>query len=174
MGQIQDSFIGIGSNVGDRQGFCRRAVAELQDTPGIAVKGVSGLYETSPVGGPPQRSFINMVARTTTDLQPRALLDLLKGIERRFGRQPSDIHWGPRVVDLDILTYGKEKVGEPDLLIPHPRLNQRRFALIPLLAIDPGATDPWGTPYASFVDEAEGDARLLEPWPDPPGSEEAG
>ena len=156
------AYLGIGSNVGDRLAFCRRAVDELRSADGIEVLDVSSLYETSPVGGPPQRSFINLVVKIDTSLEPRALLETTQGIETKLGREPSDIHWGPRVVDLDILTFGDEKVSEPDLEIPHPRLVQRRFMLVPLLEIDADASDPWGSRYADILDEAEGDVELLE------------
>lgn len=156
------TFIGIGSNVGDRVGFCRRAVDELRNAPGVSVEATSSLYETHPIGGPPQRSFINLVVKATTDLMPRELLDRTQGIETKLGREPSDIHWGPRVVDLDILTFGDEKVSEPDLEIPHPQMTQRRFVLVPLLEIDPDASDPWGARYADHLDEAEGEVELLE------------
>jgi 2-amino-4-hydroxy-6-hydroxymethyldihydropteridine diphosphokinase len=155
-------YVGVGSNVGDRQGFCRRAVEELGSSTGIRVDGTSSLYETSPVGGPPQRSFVNLVARIATDLAPRQLLTACKNVEHRLGRQDSEIRWGPRVVDLDILLFDQEKISEPDLEIPHPRLTVRKFALVPLLEIEPDLTDPWGMPYREFVDEAEGDVELLE------------
>lgn len=156
------AFIGVGSNVGDRAAFCRRAVDELRVAEGIDVDGVSSLYETSPIGGPPQRSYVNLAVRVRTSLDARGLLGVTSSIERRLGREPSDIHWGPRVVDLDILTFGDEKVSEPDLEIPHPRMTQRRFVLVPLLEIDPDASDPWGARYADLLDEAEGEVELLE------------
>ena len=156
------SYIGIGSNVGDRPEFCRKAVKGLDTSDGIRVTRVSSLYETVPVGGPPQRSFINVVAKIETALDPRALLEACKTIEHRMGREPSDIRWGPRVVDLDILLYGSEKVSEPDLEIPHARLKERRFALIPLLEIDPDLTDPWETRLDDALDEAEGEVELRE------------
>lgn len=156
------AFVGIGSNVGDRNEFCRRAVAELRAAPAADVEGVSSLYETSPVGGPPQRSFVNLVAQISTSLTPRTLLELCKEVEHKLGRGPSEIKWGPRVVDLDILLYDQEKVSEPDLEIPHPRLRERKFALVPLLEVSPEITDPWGLPYKEFVDEAEGEVELLE------------
>ena len=156
------AFIGIGSNVGDRVEFCRRAVDSIKEIEGISVTGVSSLYDTSPVGGPPQRSFVNLAVRIDTTLDARQLLEQTQELEQKLGREPSDIHWGPRVVDLDILTFGEEKISEPDLEIPHPRLTQRRFALIPLLEIDPNASDPWGTRYADALDEAEGEVELRE------------
>lgn len=156
------TFIGIGSNVGDRRDFCRRAVDEVRGASGINVRKVSSLYETSPIGGPPQRSFVNLVLQADTELDPHKLLETVKGIESKLGREPSDIHWGPRVVDLDILTFGDEKISEPDLEVPHPRMTQRRFVLVPLLEIDPEASDPWGARYADLLDEAEGEVELLE------------
>lgn len=156
------AFVGIGSNVGERRSFCRRAVQALASSPGLDVVEMSSLYETSPVGGPPQRSFVNLAVKLRTDLEPRALLETCKAIEQRLGREPSDIRWGPRVVDLDVLTYGDDKVNEPGLEIPHPRMSQRRFVLVPLLEIDPAATDPWGGRYSEWLDESEGEVRFLE------------
>ncbi len=156
------AYIGIGSIVGERTTFCRAAVQTLGELSGIRVTDVSSLYETSPLGGPPQRSFINLVVRIDTDLDPRGLLEACQMVERRLGREPSDIRWGPRVVDLDILLFGEEKVNEPDLEIPHPRITQRRFVLVPLLEIDPRAADPWGALYADYLFEAEGKVELLE------------
>ena len=158
------SFIGIGSNVGDRAGFCRDAVKALEGTQGIVVVKASSLYETEPIGGPPQRSYVNMAVKIDTDLSAQGLLDACKEIERRIGREPSEIRWGPRVVDLDILSFGDEKIGEPHLEVPHPHIRQRRFVLVPLLEIEPDLTDPWGDRYASSVDDAEGEVELLEPF----------
>ena len=156
------AYVGIGSNVGDRVAFCRAAVEALSAQPDVAVDATSSLYETSPVGGPPQRSYVNMVVRISTSLDARGLLETVKKIERQLGREPNEMRWGPRVVDLDILTYDDEKIVEPDLEIPHPRLTTRRFVLIPLLEIDPDAADPWGSRYADAIDEAEGEVELLE------------
>ena len=158
------SYLGIGSNVGDRVAFCRAAVAALEAHPEIELDASSSLYETSPVGGPPQRSFVNLVVRVRTSLDARGLLEAVKRIERQLGREPNEMRWGPRVADLDVLTFDDEKVVEPDLEIPHPRLTQRRFVLVPLLEIDPDAADPWGTRYADSLDEAEGEVELLEPF----------
>ena len=158
------AYIGIGSNVGERREFVRRAVAALDGDPGIEVLAASSLYETTPIGGPPQRSFVNLVAKIDTSLEPRSLLELCKAIESRLGRQPSDMRWGPRVADLDVLLFGDEKVNEANLEIPHPRMAQRKFVLVPLLEIDPEIADPWGDPYSNWSDEAEGDVTLLEPF----------
>lgn len=162
MAEPVQAFIGIGSNVGDRTGFVRRAIEELRATEGIEVSVVSSLYETSPIGGPPQRSFVNLVAEIHTTLDARELLEACKEIEGRLGREGSDIRWGPRVVDLDILTFDAEKISEPDLEIPHPLMTGRRFVLVPLFEIAPDASDAWGTPYRNWIDEALGEVELLE------------
>src|SRR5919108_5850250 len=126
---MTQAYLGIGSNVGERRSFCRRAVAQLDAAQGLDVVDVSSLYETSPVGGPPQRSFVNLVVRVETNLSARRLLETCKAIEDRLGREPS-ARWGPRVIDLDILLYGSEKIGEPDLEVPHPRMAERAFVLV--------------------------------------------
>jgi 2-amino-4-hydroxy-6-hydroxymethyldihydropteridine diphosphokinase len=156
------AYIGIGSNAGDRVSFVRRAVADLGEVEGVRVDAMSSLYETSPIGGPPQRSYVNAAVRIDTSLEPRALLETCKSIEARLGREPSPVRWGPRVIDLDILIFGEEKVSEPDLEIPHPRLKERLFALMPVLQIDPEVTDPWGASYKDALPEAEGEVEILE------------
>ena len=157
------AYIGIGSNVGDRLAFCRRAVAALSDLEGVEVSAVSSLYETSPIG-PPQRSYINMAVRVATDLDARSLMIACKSIEALLGREPSDLRWGPRVIDLDLLLYGDEKISEPDLEVPHPHMTERNFVLTPLLEIDPDVSDPWGTPLTVYRDDAVGEVRFLEPF----------
>jgi 2-amino-4-hydroxy-6-hydroxymethyldihydropteridine diphosphokinase len=159
---MHDAWIGVGSNVGDRVAFCRRAVEELASAEGVEVAEVSSIYETTPVGGPPQRSFMNLVVRAVTELDPRRLLETCKAIEAKLGREDEELRWGPRVADLDLLSVGDEKVSEPDLEVPHPRLTRRRFVLVPLLEIDPDASDPWGYPYSDKLEEAEGEVRLHE------------
>lgn len=150
--------------MGDRKDFCRRAVGLLTETPEVRLLRASSLYETSPVGGPPQRSFVNLVAEIETSLDARELLEVCKGIERRLGREPGDPRWGPRVADLDVLLYGDEKISEDELEIPHPRMKQRAFVLVPLLELEPAITDPWGDLLNGWLDEAEGSVRLMEPF----------
>lgn len=159
-----EAFVGIGSNVGDRAAFVRSAVEHLNAADGVEITATSSLYETSPIGGPPQRSYVNLVIRLRCSLDHRELLELCQGIEQKLGREESDIRWGPRVVDLDILAYDNTKISEPDLEIPHPRMTGRRFVLVPLLEIDPDFADPWGSPYRDALDEAEGEVELLEPF----------
>lgn len=158
------AWIGLGSNVGDRVAFVRGGVEALKKVDGIEVRAVSSLYETSPWGGPPQRSFVNAVVRIVTVLDARKLMETCKSIEADMGRDASEIRWGPRVIDLDILLYGEEKISEPDLEIPHPHMAERRFVLVPLLEIDPEVADPWGNLYRDLVDDAEGEVESLEPF----------
>jgi 2-amino-4-hydroxy-6-hydroxymethyldihydropteridine diphosphokinase len=160
---VIEAYIAIGSNVGDREEFCRRAVAALDARAGIDVVATSSLYETSPIG-PPQRSFINMVIKVATELSARKLFEACKETEAALGREPSDVKWGPRIVDLDVLLYGNDKIVEADLEIPHPRMTQRRFVLIPLLEIDAGLTDPWGNSFSQYVEDAEGEVSRLAPF----------
>lgn len=154
------TWIGIGSNVGDRVGNVRRAVEELGAVGDVVA--MSSIYMTAPIGGPPQRSFANAVVKLETTKEPQELLAACKALEERMGRESSEMRWGPRVIDLDILLYGDEKISEPDLEIPHPRIAERRFVLVPLLEIDQDVSDPWGSRYADLLDEASGDVELIE------------
>ena len=132
-------FIGFGSNIGDRVDYCDRAVTLLSLLPQSQLTGVSLLYETEPVydGASPGESwFLNGVVQLETGIAPKSLLSLLREIERSLGRDEDD-RSGPRTIDLDILFYGERVIDEPDLTIPHPRLHQRRFVLMPLSELDP-------------------------------------
>lgn len=127
-------YIGIGSNLGDRDKNILDAIRRLRGTKGIEVKAVSGIYETEPVGGPAQPKYLNGVIEIETLLEPKELLSVLQAIENKLGRERM-VKNGPRTIDLDILTYGNEKIDEPDLKIPHPRMNERKFVQVPLMEI---------------------------------------
>jgi len=126
--------IGIGSNVGDAAANVAGAFAHLASLGTVVAR--SRLYRSEPWGVREQPPFVNAAALLETALAPRALMLALQGIERAAGRTPT-YRWGPRVLDLDILTYGEERIEEPDLVIPHARLRERAFALVPLAEIDP-------------------------------------
>lgn len=128
---MADAYIGIGSNLGDRKRYIDTAIDMLKRTPNIEVKKVSPLYETDPVGGPPQGRFLNGVIKIETDFTPEELLEKLHEIEERFGRI-REVRNGPRTMDLDILTYGNVKIDRRDLTIPHPRMDERDFVKRPL------------------------------------------
>jgi len=132
-------FIGFGSNVGDRLDFCDRTVTLLSLLPHSQLVGVSLLYETEPVNdhaNPGSGWFLNGVVQLETNITPKSLLAILREIERSLGRDEEN-RSGPRTIDLDILFYGQQIIDEPDLVIPHPRMHQRRFVLMPLNELEP-------------------------------------
>lgn len=135
-------FIGIGSNLGDKRKNIERVIEEIKRLNIIKVKKVSNLYETEPVGGPPQDKFLNGVIEIETSISPKILLALLKTIEEEMGRKPSDVKWGPRQIDLDILLFGDLVIDEFDLKIPHPLMHKRRFVIEPLSEIAPEVIHP--------------------------------
>lgn len=124
-------YIGIGSNLEDRRVNIDTAIEKLRKTKGVDVKKMSKIYETEPVGGPPQPRYLNGVIEISTELKPRQLLLALQEIENELGRIRT-IKNGPRTIDLDILTYGDKKIDAPDLKIPHPRMQEREFVQRPL------------------------------------------
>jgi 2-amino-4-hydroxy-6-hydroxymethyldihydropteridine diphosphokinase len=130
------AYVGVGANLGDREATIRAAIDAL---PGIV--GVSELRETDPVGIVDQPAFLNGALALETELGPRELLDALLAVERDLGRERRE-PWGPRTIDLDLLLYGDETIDEPGLTVPHPRLHERRFALEPLLDLDPELAIP--------------------------------
>jgi 2-amino-4-hydroxy-6-hydroxymethyldihydropteridine diphosphokinase len=126
-------YIGIGSNLGDRQNNCLKAIALLQ-AGGVKVLKRSSLHETEPWGIKEQPRFVNMAVEAETDMTPREFLSFLQKIEDRMGRTRT-VKWGPRTIDLDILFYGDMIIREPDLEIPHPLMHTRDFVLKPLCEI---------------------------------------
>lgn len=124
-------YIGIGSNLGDREKYIKDAIEKLKDIESIEVKRVSNIYETEPVGGPEQGNYLNGVIEIETSLKPRELLTKLQYIEKKLGRKRT-VKNAPRTIDLDILLYGDKKIDEPDLKIPHPRMWDREFVMKPL------------------------------------------
>ena len=136
------AYIGLGANLGDRERTLRIALERLGLEPGIEIVAVSRFRETDPVGFEDQPRFVNAAAALRTTLAPRDLLDRLLAVERSLGRTRTGPRFGPRTVDLDLLLYGDAMVDEPGLTIPHPRLAERRFALEPLLDLDPGLVVP--------------------------------
>ena len=135
------AFVGIGSNLGDRETNLERALDLLAAEDGIEIAAVSEIRETEPVGPVEQGPFLNGAARLETSLAARALLACLLAVENRLGRVREE-RWGPRTIDLDLLLYGDEQIDEPGLSVPHPRLHERRFALEPLADLDPGLEIP--------------------------------
>lgn len=135
-------FIALGSNQGDRELNLLRAVAEIGKLEQTRITALSGFYDTEPVGPVEQPNFLNAVIRVETSLSPRLLLAELQRIETEVFRRKRDVHWGPRSMDLDILLYGDLILEEEGLVIPHPRLHERRFVLVPLVEIAPAVMHP--------------------------------
>jgi 2-amino-4-hydroxy-6-hydroxymethyldihydropteridine diphosphokinase len=139
------AYVGLGANLGDREATIHRAVELLAATPGIEIVAVSTLRETDPVGYADQPRFLNGAVALETALAPRALLERLLEVERELGRVRGEgPRFGPRTIDLDLLLHGDEVMDEPGLVLPHPRLAERRFVLEPLHELDPGLTLPDG------------------------------
>jgi 2-amino-4-hydroxy-6-hydroxymethyldihydropteridine diphosphokinase len=132
-------YLGLGSNLGDRKAFLDSAISTL--APAVRVSRLSPIYETIPWGYSDQDDFLNMVVEAETDLGPKQLLVLLKGIEVKLGRQPR-FRNGPREIDIDILLYDDVILDEVGLRIPHPRLAERAFMLVPLADLAPDLEIP--------------------------------
>lgn len=137
-----EAYIALGSNLGDRELNLLRAVAEVGKLPDSKVTALSSFYETSPVGMVPQDSFYNAVLRLSTRLDARTLLAHLLRIETMTFKRTRTIDKGPRRMDLDLLLYGNETIAGKDLVVPHPRLTERRFVLQPLSDIAPDLVHP--------------------------------
>jgi 2-amino-4-hydroxy-6-hydroxymethyldihydropteridine diphosphokinase len=137
------AFLGLGSNLGDRRALLTQAVDAL-DWGAVTVVARSRVYETDPVGGPPgQPAFLNQVVELETTLDARALWERCVAVETALGRaRDHEERWGPRAIDIDVLLFGEEVVDEPDLTVPHPRLHERRFVLVPLVELAPDVEIP--------------------------------
>ena len=140
------AFIGLGSNLGDRQATIERAVELLGAATGVRILAVSTLRDTEPWGHADQPTYLNGAVEVDTELLPGALLAVLNRIEDELGRvRDPALRYGPRTLDLDLLLYGDATIDEPGLIVPHPRLHERAFALEPLVELDPSLTLPDGT-----------------------------
>jgi 2-amino-4-hydroxy-6-hydroxymethyldihydropteridine diphosphokinase len=130
------AYLGIGSNLGDRLSYLQLAVDHLAAADGVTVVDVSQVYETEPVGGPEQPDYLNAVIAVDTTLTAHELLAVAQGIETAAERART-VRWGPRTLDVDVLLVGDERVDDPDLVVPHPRLAERAFVVVPLADLDP-------------------------------------
>jgi len=137
------AYLGLGANLGDRRAALAEAIAAL-DWGDSRVVARSSIYETDPVGGPAdQPPFLNMVIALETTLDVRGLWERCSGVEAALGRDRwYELRWGPRMIDIDILLFGDEQLADRDLTIPHPRLHERGFVLVPLAEIAPDAVVP--------------------------------
>ena len=133
-------YVGLGSNLGEREMNIRRAVEIFDQNASVSSVRLSSLYETEPVG-PPQPKYLNAAAGVATVLSPRGLLTACQHVEQELGRVRT-VKWGPRVIDVDVLLYGREIVDEPGLQIPHPLMHERSFVLEPLAELAPDVLHP--------------------------------
>ena len=129
------AYLGIGSNLGDRLSYLQLAVDHLVAEDDMTVVAVSPVYETAPVGGPDQPDYLNAVVAVDTTLTARELLGVAQGIEVAAERVRT-VRWGPRTLDVDVLLVGDERVDDPDLVVPHPRMTERAFVVVPLADLD--------------------------------------
>lgn len=143
------AFLGLGANLGDRLGNLQRAADLLGERPGIRVVRSSRVYETDPVGGPEQPDYLNVVLQVDTELTARDLLEACLAVEVEMGRVRAE-RWGPRAIDVDVLTFGDETIEEPGLVVPHPRMHERGFVLIPLAELDADPPLPGGRHLATL------------------------
>jgi 2-amino-4-hydroxy-6-hydroxymethyldihydropteridine diphosphokinase len=134
-------YLGLGSNLGDRAGAVRESIERLVSEGDIELKKMSGLYMTKPWGWESQPEFVNAVAEVETALGPRELLARAKSVENEMGRKRRP-KWGPREIDIDLLLYGDDVLKADDLTIPHPRIEERAFVLVPLLELAPDLVHP--------------------------------
>jgi len=135
------SYIGLGSNLGEREAMIRSALEALSQVPESRLIRASSLYDTEPAGEVDQPNFLNAVAQLDTELTARQLLWNLMLIEKRLGRVRNQ-RWGPRTIDLDLLLYGGVVIEESDLVVPHPELTRRSFVLVPLVELEPLLVHP--------------------------------
>lgn len=158
-------ILGLGSNVGDAAGNLREALARLEGA-GLEVVRMASVYQTSPVGPQDQEWFANTVAVLRCVAEPADLLKICKNIESVMGREEGGRRWGPRVIDIDILLYGKERVETESLVIPHRELLNRLFTLVPLLEVAPDAVLPDRSRVGDFapprIRELEGSGQRVE------------
>ena len=133
---LTTAYIGLGSNLGDKEANIKKALELLGKNPGVQVKKVASFYKTAPLYVTKQDWFLNTVAEIETGLNAHELLTLLKDTEKKLDRTPT-IRWGPRTIDLDLLLFGGDKVDSPNLIVPHPRMTERAFVMVPLAEIAP-------------------------------------
>ena len=145
------AYVGLGSNLGDREDSIAQALAAIAAEQEIAIVRVSAVRETEPVDYLDQPKFLNAAVLVETTLSPQELLDRLLAIELALGRRRDGPRQGPRTIDLDLLLHGEARVDEVDLQLPHPRLHERRFVLEPLAELTPGLVVPGHGPVEALL-----------------------
>jgi 2-amino-4-hydroxy-6-hydroxymethyldihydropteridine diphosphokinase len=133
---VTRAYFGIGSNLGERLAYLQLAVDQLAGAEGVTVVGLSPVYETAPVGGPDQPDYLNAVVAVDTTLTAHELLGVAQAVETEAERVRT-VRWGPRTLDVDVLLVGDERIDTPDLVVPHPRMAERAFVVVPLADLAP-------------------------------------
>jgi 2-amino-4-hydroxy-6-hydroxymethyldihydropteridine diphosphokinase len=155
------AYLGLGSNLGDRRLLLVQAVEALGWGP-VKVVARSSVYKTAPVGGPPgQPPFLNQVIAVETELDARGLWERCQAVEHALGRaRAHEERWGPRTIDVDLLLYGEDEIDDEDLVVPHPRMHERGFVLVPLAEIAPDARVPGKGRVTDLIGTPEGVERM--------------
>lgn len=156
-------YLGLGSNIGDRYQYLHRAIELINNHSQIELKSKSSVYETKPFGYVEQPDFLNMVIAVNTTLKPEELLKYTQEIENLLGRK-REIHWGPRIIDIDILLYGDKIIQTVELSIPHPFLTERLFVLIPLAEIFNGNVPGQVLSIEQLIKKNEGGEGIIKLW----------
>ncbi len=138
---LTTAYIGLGSNLGDKEVNLKNALELLEANPDVQVKKAASFYRTAPLYVTKQDWFLNTVAEIETTLSPHKLLSVLKDIEKKLEREPT-VRWGPRTIDLDLLLFGNDNICTSDLVVPHPRIAERAFVMVPLAEIAPDLMIP--------------------------------
>ncbi|WP_309091475.1 2-amino-4-hydroxy-6-hydroxymethyldihydropteridine diphosphokinase [Domibacillus sp.] len=153
---IHEAYLSLGTNMGNREDQLREAIRQLQNQKSLRLLAVSSIYETDPVGFTDQPSFLNIVIKLKTSMTPDELLAACQEVENKLGRERV-VRWGPRTIDLDILLYNHDNIKSDSLIIPHPRMTERAFVLIPLAEIDTAITFPvTNLPLEQYVKSVQG------------------
>jgi 2-amino-4-hydroxy-6-hydroxymethyldihydropteridine diphosphokinase len=152
--EVRAAVLALGSNLGDRQDILQGGVDAIAGIEGVRLTGVSPVYETVPAGGPPQPDYLNAVVLAEVTISSRELLDRLHEVEAAFDRVRL-VRWGPRTLDIDIVTVAGEHSDDPDLTLPHPRAHERAFVLAPWHDADPDAVLPGYGPVAGLLARAD-------------------
>ncbi len=148
-------MLSLGSNLGDRLDNLQGAIDALFDAPGLEFVAISPVYETKPVGGPEQGDFLNVVIVADSSVAPRSLIERVLNIEESMDRV-RDVRWGPRTLDIDIVTIGELTCDDPELTLPHPRAHERAFVLVPWADVEPDATLPGRGPIRDLLPSVAG------------------